>query len=78
MSEASYISSKSTKLDVQATDVLPCLEPLPIKAVLFDIYGTLMISASGDIGVANKLNKADALPAALLEVYGYYNDNVDA
>ena len=34
----------------------------PLKAVLFDIYGTLFISGSGDIGVAEeRFNPSDAL-----------------
>jgi len=33
------------------TDVDPVLKPLnPIRAVLYDVYGTLFISASGDLG----------------------------
>lgn len=36
------------------THVEPCLQRLPgIKAVLFDIYGTLVISGSGDVGSAD-------------------------
>lgn len=44
------------------------LESMPgIHAVLFDIYGTLLISGSGDIGVAEASNSADALDDALAE-----------
>ena len=44
--------------------VLPRLDG--IRAVLFDIYGTLLISASGDIGPANKSSaKAGALEKAV-------------
>jgi putative hydrolase of the HAD superfamily len=36
----------------------------PLKAILFDIYGTLFISGSGDIGVAHKrFDPSDALDA---------------
>jgi putative hydrolase of the HAD superfamily len=36
-----------------------------IRAVLFDIYGTLVISASGDIGLAGERDETDAFRAAL-------------
>jgi len=36
----------------QPTETVPALGPVPdIRAVLFDVYGTLVISASGDIGL---------------------------
>jgi len=41
-----------TPLDPVPTELAPTLAPLDgIKAVLFDVYGTLLISASGDIGL---------------------------
>ena len=44
------IKSKLTKLAPIPTHLKPKLEfPGPIRAVLFDIYGTLLISSSGDI-----------------------------
>lgn len=36
-----------------------------IRAVLFDVYGTLLISASGDVGTAQSDGKAEAFTAAL-------------
>jgi putative hydrolase of the HAD superfamily len=43
-----------------ATDVAPRLATLPdIRAVLFDVYGTLLISGSGDVGTV-----ADTAPEA--------------
>ncbi len=47
---------------------LPSVQPetnlkSPVRAVIFDIYGTLFISASGDISMAQK----DSLPAANLD-----------
>ena len=78
MSEVAYIKQHSSPLEVQATDLRPGIESLPLKAVLFDIYGTLMISASGDIGVANKLSKSDAFSAALDEVYGYKDSSLQS
>lgn len=44
------------------------LRPLPgIRAVLFDVYGTLLVSASGDVGSAHETTRAEALRAALEE-----------
>ena len=77
MDEIAYITEHSTALAVEETSVRSCIEALPIKAVLFDIYGTLMISASGDIGVANKLSKNDAFVAAVKSVYGYEGADVE-
>ncbi len=34
-------------------------EPAIIKSIIFDIYGTLIISASGDIGTLSGLSKSD-------------------
>ena len=39
-----------------------------IRAVLFDVYGTLLISASGDIGGGNSQNRAAAFASALQAV----------
>ncbi|MFO7939896.1 MAG: HAD hydrolase-like protein [Bacteroidales bacterium] len=51
-------------MQVQPTNLQPKLEKkAPIKAVLFDIYGTLLISASGDID-RDKLS-SNALQRAL-------------
>lgn len=48
------------------TDAVPRLTRLPaVRAVLFDIYGTLLVSGSGDIGVSAATDSADALDAAL-------------
>lgn len=56
----------------------PPLAPLPtqtkpklknlngVKAVLFDIYGTLLVSGSGDVGTAAATNNAKALTQALI------------
>jgi putative hydrolase of the HAD superfamily len=47
------IRALCTPLTPEPTDARPELGPLDgIRAVLFDIYGTLLISASGDIGLA--------------------------
>lgn len=45
------IRTRCQPLTAQATGTTPQLVSLPnVRAVLFDIYGTLMISGSGDIG----------------------------
>ena len=50
----------------ESTGVEPKLKKLDnIRAVMFDIYGTMLISGSGDVGTAAATNKADALAAAL-------------
>lgn len=41
--------------------------PAPVEAVCFDIYGTLLISGSGDVGTATAMDSVDAMGAALLE-----------
>ena len=58
------------------------LEPVPtgaapdlparvnLEAVLFDVYGTLFISGSGDISLARAESRADDALAALLTKYG--------
>jgi putative hydrolase of the HAD superfamily len=52
--------------DVLPTGVAPLLRRLPgIRAVLFDVYGTLLISGSGDVGTTN----IDARPRAFLEAF---------
>ncbi len=57
------------------------LDPLPtetagntcnlqgVKAVLFDIYGTLLISGSGDVGTATATDTAEALTQALQDAH---------
>ena len=45
-----------------------------IETVLFDIYGTLLISGSGDVGTAAAIDSAEALIQALI-VSGYEGDH---
>jgi putative hydrolase of the HAD superfamily len=53
-------------LDPVPTGVEPALHPLPgVRAVLFDVYGTLLVSASGDVGTAMDKAPAEALAASL-------------
>lgn len=54
-------------LEPQVTDLSPQLTQLAeIKAVIFDIYGTLLISGSGDVGTATAKNNAEALTQSLV------------
>lgn len=56
----------SRKLTPQPTGIPPVLPTLHgIRAVVFDIYGTLMISGSGDIGAHEAQNNEAALTASL-------------
>ena len=55
---------KSRPLEPIDTDVVPVLKKLAgIRAVLFDVYGTLIISASGEVGtVADQSQSRAATP----------------
>lgn len=59
----------SQPLEPIPTALAPRLAPVPdIRCVLFDVYGTLFISASGDVGTADSAGlSAQALQGALLE-----------
>ena len=60
------IRRSSNLLHPRATSQQPLLRSLPeIKAVLFDIYGTLLISGSGDIGTSSGESRSQAFQAAL-------------
>ncbi len=49
-----------------STDISPELETLNgIKAVIFDIYGTLVLSGTGDISIAQSINKEAELRTLL-------------
>lgn len=59
------LKHNSQPLDPIPTDQPADLKELPgIRAVLFDIYGTLLVSGSGDVGTAMEMTKGDALEAA--------------
>ncbi len=59
------LKRNSQPLEPIATDHPAELKELPgIQAVLFDIYGTLLVSGSGDVGTAMEMTKGDALEAA--------------
>lgn len=66
---AELLRSELRPLEPLPTDQPPRLRPLPgLKAALFDIYGTLLISGTGDIGAAAGLPRDDAFRSALGEV----------
>ena len=63
------IRRRSAPMSPMPTHVQPVLQPLPsIQAVLFDLYGTLFISGSGDVGTTDIGSKPRAFPEALAAV----------
>jgi len=72
---ADTILGNCQPLTPQATDVAPKLAQLDgIRAVLFDIYGTLLISASGDIGA----NAGDHRLEALRQTVGLFGFSLNS
>jgi putative hydrolase of the HAD superfamily len=68
-----HIRENSSRLDPLPTYETATLPPTPLlgmRAVIFDIYGTLFISGSGDISLAKKEDRSPAIVAAL-ETAGY-------
>ncbi len=60
------IRDLSYPLEPKATELTPRLDRLQgLRAVLFDVYGTLVISASGDIAAGEETKNAEAFHAAL-------------
>lgn len=60
------IRALSTPLKTEATDY-QCQNTLkaPIRAVIFDVYGTLLISESGDVGVTLPQDKGNDIEESL-------------
>ncbi len=59
------IEALTSPLTPQPTGTTPRLDPIPrIRAVLFDIYGTLVISGSGDIGLTTAATTGGAFHEA--------------
>jgi len=68
------IKNLSAPLEPISTGTTLHLNPLDgIDTILFDIYGTLLISGSGDVGTAAAIDSAEALTQALI-VSGYEGD----
>lgn len=66
---ADLIRALSLPLQPRPTNAVPDIEPLDdIRALLFDVYGTLVISASGDIGLAGEPDAQAHFEAALAAV----------
>ena len=60
--------SHAEPLAPEPVDVSPSVSPVPgIRAVIFDVYGTLFISGSGDIGVAKDTADHELFYRALAE-----------
>jgi putative hydrolase of the HAD superfamily len=56
----------SRPLEPQPTGETPRLAKLAdVRVVLFDIYGTLVISGSGDVGTSGEATRSDAFAAAV-------------
>ncbi|MGC9452067.1 MAG: HAD family hydrolase [Oceanipulchritudo sp.] len=61
-----HTRNHSRRLHPKPTGEEPRLQPFPgIKAVIFDIYGTLFISGSGDISLAEEEDRSPAIAGAL-------------
>ena len=68
MQAIDIIQQNSHPLDPKPTEVEPALPELDgIKAVLFDVYGTLFISASGDISLTSGASRGSAAEEACRE-----------
>ncbi len=72
------IRENSDFMEPLSTSAQARLEVLQgVKAVLFDVYGTLFISGSGDVGVLKEAQSAEALQLAL-ETCGFTSVADDA
>ncbi len=66
MSHARHIREHSAPLNPLPTGETPRLAPLPgLRGVVFDIYGTLIISAAGDISLAGDGDDDSAMRRAI-------------
>lgn len=71
MNCAEIFTGLAVPLDPEPTEVVPKLDPLEdIRAVFFDVYGTLIISSVGDISLVEDENR-DALMTRSMAAYGY-------
>ena len=65
--EQQIIKNLLTPLEPVATGVEEVIFSLPVKAVIFDIYGTLMISAAGDVGPDSAIDDESAFSLDLAD-----------
>ncbi len=71
------IREKSVQLDPIQTDVAPKVEPLPgMRAIVWDVYGTLFCSGSGDIGLAEAEDREGVFRRSLEEFGAIINPEV--
>lgn len=71
------IRSLSRPLNPLSTGFQPLLPQLTgIRAVVFDVYGTLIISGAGDISLARNMNRGEALRGSL-QHFGLPTDLAD-
>lgn len=79
MTPEDVIRRASAPLEPKATSLEPQLPKIDgIRAVLFDIYGTLIISGSGDIGAADPNIRGQAFAEALQAVGVEYRGDPEA
>lgn len=68
------VKRHSPELTPHPTATTARIKPLAgIKAVVFDVYGTLFISGTGDVGTASAIDATEALTQALV-VSGFEGD----
>ncbi|MGB0369916.1 MAG: HAD family hydrolase [Opitutales bacterium] len=71
MTCAKIFTGLASPLSPEPTDAKTIIDPLPgIRAVFFDVYGTLIISSVGDISLVKDENR-DAVMARCLAAYGF-------
>ncbi|HMA86080.1 MAG TPA: HAD family hydrolase [Desulfosalsimonadaceae bacterium] len=82
MGHKDLIQKYITPLQPILTDMEPAGHlRAPVKAVLFDVYGTLFVSRSGDISIAKQEAQTGAQLASLIQAYEYpgsADDLIDA
>ena len=65
----SLVSGLSSAMDVVPTDAQPLMETLAgMEGVIFDVYGTMLLSGSGEVGTAKLLDHASAMTDSLRAV----------
>ncbi|MEN0111228.1 MAG: HAD family hydrolase, partial [Planctomycetota bacterium] len=65
------IAALSGPLDAQPTGETPVTPRIDgVRAVMFDVYGTLIVSGSGDISLASKGSRGAAMEAAVRSTLG--------
>jgi len=62
------VISRRQPMEPIATDTRPQLQVIPsVRAVIFDVYGTLVISGSGDVGSADSSSNESHVAAAMID-----------